>query len=311
MNKIYNNLLNQAEKIARHNRQGSYKTRKRYFEAYMGFLMFLAATFHLQRIANIAPEHLFAYVKYRQEQGKSASTIKTELSAIRFFHDQIPNARHELPTNDMLGLARRKYGGVDRTWSAEEYDRAMELCRQFGETIFAACISIAHQTGLRIHEVMRIDTATARAALKNGKITIKGKGGKMRDVPIKGDTCDILRQYLENTKAGHKLFVPDGVATDVAIAELQKFLRTHRTEIEDAGREKPLTFHGLRHSCASLLLANSVSMKEIQDWLGHSSYNTTANIYAHLDSSSKMSSANVIANVLGGTQPNGQQKIGA
>lgn len=74
---------------------------------------------------------------------------------------------------------------------------------------------------------------------------------------------------------------------------------------------KHIRFHDLGHSCASLLLANGVSMKEIQDWLGHSSYNTTANIYAHLDSSSKMSSANVIANVLGGTEANGQQKIGA
>ena len=45
------------------------------------------------------------------------------------------------------------------------------------------------------------------------------------------------------------------------------------------------------HSCASLLLANGVPMKQIQEWLGHSDFSTTANIYAHLDYSSKISSA--------------------
>ena len=42
------------------------------------------------------------------------------------------------------------------------------------------------------------------------------------------------------------------------------------------------------NSCASLLLANGVPMKQIQEWLGHSDFSTTANIYAHLDYSSKL-----------------------
>ena len=54
---------------------------------------------------------------------------------------------------------------------------------------------------------------------------------------------------------------------------------------------KKMRFHDLRHSCASLLLANGVHLKQIQDWLGHSDFSTTANIYAHLDYSSKISSA--------------------
>lgn len=59
-----------------------------------------------------------------------------------------------------------------------------------------------------------------------------------------------------------------------------------------------IRFHDLRHSCASLLLHNNIQMKDIQIWLGHSSYNTTANLYSHVDSSSKELSANVIGNVL-------------
>ena len=49
------------------------------------------------------------------------------------------------------------------------------------------------------------------------------------------------------------------------------------------------------HSCASLLLANGVSLKQIQDWLGHSDFAITANIYGHLDFSSKQVAAEKMA----------------
>ena len=48
-----------------------------------------------------------------------------------------------------------------------------------------------------------------------------------------------------------------------------------------------MRFHDLRHSCASLLLANGVPLKHIQEWLGHSDFTITANICAHLDYKSK------------------------
>ena len=46
---------------------------------------------------------------------------------------------------------------------------------------------------------------------------------------------------------------------------------------------KKIRFHDLRHTCASLLLANGVSLKEVQEWIGHSDIATTGNIYAHLE----------------------------
>jgi len=61
---------------------------------------------------------------------------------------------------------------------------------------------------------------------------------------------------------------------------------------------RQIRYHDLRHSCASLLLANDVPMKQIQEWLGHSDIGTTANIYSHLDYKSKLTSANVMDNVL-------------
>lgn len=61
-----------------------------------------------------------------------------------------------------------------------------------------------------------------------------------------------------------------------------------------------IRYHDLRHSCASLLLANGVPMKQIQEWLGHSDFSTTANVYAHLDYNSKLSSADAMVNGLKG-----------
>ena len=61
---------------------------------------------------------------------------------------------------------------------------------------------------------------------------------------------------------------------------------------------REIRFHDLRHSCASLLLAKGAAMKEIQDWLGHSDISTTADIYSHLDFSSKVASAGLMDGAL-------------
>lgn len=68
----------------------------------------------------------------------------------------------------------------------------------------------------------------------------------------------------------------------------------------DKNELRRIRYHDLRHSCASLLLANGVPMKQIQEWLGHSDFSTTANVYAHLDYNSKLSSADAMAKGLSG-----------
>ncbi len=77
----------------------------------------------------------------------------------------------------------------------------------------------------------------------------------------------------------------------------EKVSESFRRILADNGLRK-IRFHDLRHSCASLLLANGVSLKEIQEWLGHSDIATTADIYSHLDFKSKLSSAYLMDDVL-------------
>ena len=123
----YINLLAQAEKLYRHNRQGSYKTKERYFEAYKRFLRYLGDVWHVQKLQNISGKHLSSYVTYMKDKNYSAATIKTDLSAIRFWHDQIPNAKYTLPSNSEFSLEKRKFGGVDRTWTDSEFSMMLLL----------------------------------------------------------------------------------------------------------------------------------------------------------------------------------------
>lgn len=97
---IYHTLVTQLDKLARHNRQGSFRTKDRYYEAVKRFCAFLAAHYHLQKLENISGKHLVSYVLYLQEQGKSASTIKTDLSATVTPSVTLPYRADALPSMD-------------------------------------------------------------------------------------------------------------------------------------------------------------------------------------------------------------------
>ena len=283
---LYYSLEAQLDKIARHNRQGSYRTKERYYMAMKRFCHFLADEYHLQKLANISGKHLVAYVLWMQEKGLTASTIKTDLAAIRFFHDRIGNAKYSLPSNSELGiqLERRRFGETDRTWSTAEFERMLAIASDREDYVLAFCL--ARYAGFRIHECFRIDTAIARQALREGAITIKGKGGKMRTVPINSQIALALEKCLNNTPTGSKLLVPDDVPTDKAINQLQQFVLWHREAVQDTDSDRPLTFHGLRHTYAAekyrQLIADGISELDahltVSHLLGHERADVT-NIY--------------------------------
>lgn len=97
--------------------------------------------------------------------------------------------------------------------------------------------------------------------------------------------CKDYREYICVDQAG-KLFRPNFVTEHFAYL-IKKF-----------GLKK-IRFHDLRHTCASLLLANGVPMKQIQVWLGHSTFSTTADIYAHLDMSAQIQTGSVAGALFG------------
>ena len=236
---LYLTLVGQLDKLARHNRQGSFRTKERYYEAFKRFCAYLADEYHLQKLENISGKHLTSYVLWMQESGKSASTIKTDLAAIRFFHDKMSRPKYQLPSNEELAveLERRCFGGVER-------------------------------------------------ALRENAITIKGKGGKVRTVPINEQIAVAMRKQLDRTFRGQKLLVPDDMHTDRAINLLQLFIMKHRDEVRDVGSDRPMAFHGLRHTFAAEkyreLTGNGMSALDahfaVSRLLGHERADVT-NIY--------------------------------
>lgn len=90
-------------------------------------------------------------------------------------------------------------------------------------------------------------------ALWENALTVKGKGGKVRIVPIEDDRITMmLQRLLEKTERGHKLLVPDGVPTDRVINSMQQFILRNRDAICDPTTPaRRITFHGLRHTYAA------------------------------------------------------------
>ncbi|MGN0448199.1 MAG: tyrosine recombinase XerC [Acutalibacteraceae bacterium] len=121
----------------------------------------------------------------------------------------------------------------------------------------------------------------------------------LRTLPLIGSFRDYFMQVKEAQELNKKIcgncynYQYDGfvfvdemgerIRAQYLTCAFPKFLEKHGL--------RRMRFHDLRHSCASLLLANGVPLKHIQEWLGHSDFTTTANIYAHLDYSSKITSA--------------------
>ena len=247
-------LVAQLDRLARHNRQGSFRTKARYYEASKRFCAYLAAEYHLQKLENISGKHLVSYVLYLQDTGKSASTVKTDLAAIRFFHDKMSRPKYALPTNSELGveLERRRFGQLDRTWSGPEFNRLLGKAMAENRDDFILALYLGRYAGLRIHECFRIDTAAAERALRENTLAVKGKGGKVRTVPIEDERIPMmLRKLLAQTERGHKLLVPDGMPTDRAINALELFIYRYRNEVSDKDSDRRLSFHGLRHTYAA------------------------------------------------------------
>ena len=128
---------------------------------------------------------------------------------------------------------------------------------------------------------------------ERGTITI------MRTLPLVGSFAEYFKEVKAAQEVNKKVcgncynYEYDGYVFVDELGNLMRpdYLTSYFPQYIQKHGCKRMRFHDLRHSCASLLLANGVPLKQIQEWLGQSDFSTTANIYAHLDYASKLSSA--------------------
>jgi len=115
---------------------------------------------------------------------------------------------------------------------------------------------------------------------------------------IRAKLLDIQAEQEKNRKlCGKSYNKAEGcyIYTDVLGNRIKpNYLSSEFPDFLKKNNLRKIRFHDLRHSCASLLLANGISLKQIQEWLGHSDFAVTANTYAHLDYNSKLVSADAM-----------------
>lgn len=185
-----------------------------------------------------------------QGRNLSPATIKTDLGAIRFYHDKTDH-RYDISDNRAFDLARRTFGGVDRTWSDKEYARFKDLCNSRGYDRVRDVATLARTMGLRIHECTEISRSDSEKALRTNMLHVTGKGGKPRDVPLSDEGRQVLTQRMQIIDRGDKLFVSPGEKTHLIIKQIQNTLNRTRDTWQDTRDDEPnRTFHGLRHTYA-------------------------------------------------------------
>lgn len=258
----YLNLMSQLNKIAKHGKGISvHKSLPQYYNHMDLFCRFLADNFNLKTLANIQNKHLVEYVIERQNEGKSAATIKNDLASIRYFHDQIPQARYYLSSNQVLSekfsefsLERRSFGGVDRRPTQTEYKALVQLAEQTKNPDMAFVIILAKEVGLRIHEVIRLSRTDVEKAFREGFLTIKGKGGLIRYVPLNDTAASTLELAIKDIPRGENLFVPSTLKAHQVIQRIQDFIKNNRHKIIDPLNTRPagieITMHSFRHAYA-------------------------------------------------------------
>ena len=154
------------------------------------------------------------------------------------------------------------------------------------------------------HTVTSCDLDGKRVLVASDTTKTKSSMRTLPLVPFMRERLLTLKEeQQENRRLCGRSYIKDYLEY-VCVNEIGDLIKPHYVtesfpKLLKANGLRHIRYHDLRHSCASLLLANGVPMKQIQEWLGHSDFSTTANIYAHLDYSSKLTSADAMLNGLG------------
>lgn len=145
------------------------------------------------------------------------------------------------------------------------------------------------------HTVVRFTKVVEKDSTKNAS--------SFRSYPLTPDVKEILLLLKAQEKENRRLFGKQYIdndyifkwqngkpyAPDYITMKFSKLLKQHKL--------RHIRFHDLRHSCASMLVSMGFELKDIQEWLGHSDIQITANIYAHLDAKRKKDIANSMSNL--------------
>jgi integrase/recombinase XerD len=221
-------------------------------------------------------------------EGLSAGTMARRLSAIRQFHRflYLEGARPDDPTQTVEGPRGQR--ALPRLLDQAEIAALIEAAQQRADAEglrLTACLELLYASGLRVSELVGLPLSAL--APDRGTLTVSGKGGKERMVPIGRAARAALEAYLgvrerflgRHAKASPYLFPSRARAGHLTRQRLAQLLKQLAAEAGiDPARLSP---HVLRHAFASHLLAGGADLRVVQMMLGHADIATTQ-VYTHV-----------------------------
>lgn len=225
-----------------------------------------------------------AYLAFLIEQGRKARSSARVLSCLRQFYQYAlrenllavdPTAQLESPS---LGRPLPKSlteKDVEALLNAPDLETAEGLRDR-------AMLELLYATGLRVSELISI--RPDQLSVTQGVVRVIGKGGKERLVPLGDEAQYWISRYLKEGRAlllhelpGDHLFVTrrgDGMTR-------QAFWYRIKKHAQNAGINKHLSPHTVRHAFATHLVNHGADLRVVQMLLGHSDLSTTQ-IYTHV-----------------------------
>jgi integrase/recombinase XerD len=223
----------------------------------------------------LGPEHIRKYqLHLMKERNLAAHTIKAQSSALRFLYLRTLRRPHML---EHIPIPKTPVK-LPKILSREEIARLIDGSSNL---MHRAILMTVYSTGMRRSEVCSLQVSDIDSACNVIHIR-NGKGGRDRDVPLSSKLLETLREYWRWMKPKTWLFpgYEDGWRAGVPISDKAIWCACKQAA-KNAGIEKRVTPHLLRHSYATHLLEAGADLRTIQLLLGHVELKHTV-IYLHL-----------------------------
>ena len=255
-------------------------------EDYRSDLYLFLATFpEKQDTEDCTSYDLTDFAISQDDQARAATTVARRLSCLyRFYrflsdeglmesppdHPMRPKIPKRLPTTLSFDEVEALLDAPDLTKESGARDKAML------ETMYAC--------GLRVSELLDLQMQDVNVQARI--VTIRrGKGAKQRSVPITSFALEYLVNYVKNFRKYNKGNKKQEVFLNLRGEPISRiyFFRQVKAYALEAGIDKPISPHTLRHCFATHLLEQGAELRVVSEMLGHTHLSTTQ-IYTHVSS---------------------------
>ena len=264
----------------KHQRRLSPATLRNYGHA-LSLLLSLSKDTNLEKLE---PAQVRRYVALMHAKGLAPRSLALMLSAWRgCFHWLV---RHRgFRANPGVGIRAPKAGRpLPKALSVEAAQQLLDEVPESPDLMRdAAMFELLYSSGLRRAELVALDVDDGRLDLRQGEVTVTGKGARTRTVPVGAKACEALQRWIDARQRlaapGERALFVGSRGKRIGASLVGTRLRAWATRRGLAQHVHP---HMLRHSFATHVLQSSQDLRAVQELLGHASISTTQ-IYTHLD----------------------------